>query len=386
MLLAFAFDRGGPGWEAALLTAGIAAGECLVLRPERGPAVPASHAVVLVALRVLTLPVFVVASVVGLAIGSVLDPPRDRTRGAQTARRLVTVAAAFGAYTGVTAIAPNETTGWVLGALAAAAAAQVATDLALDRGPALVRLREWGSARERVTVSAAAVAVATSGVLMALVATGTDVASGGERWLGVVLAVPLLAAWYADRLAGRARRNYHDTIEALAVVPELGGVAPPGRSERVTALTLAVGVELDLPPEELDDLEAAARLHQLGAVCLRDEPAPVPAPAGVSSPVAETTASILRGAPRLDRAAVLVAAAGRGPVDPYGPGETPDPAAAAVLRAVTAFCDLTATAPGAGRATLALRRLRAESDDTYDPVVLDALEAVLGEEIRPGPL
>ncbi len=381
--LTWVLDPHGDPWQAALLGWGVMIGEQLVLRPERGPEVPASHAVVLVALRVLPAPVFVATVAPALTAGALVRGNLDGCRAALVAQRLLAAGAAVAALVAVEDAAPGASTPWVLAALAAAALAQLGVD-----GLA-ARLRGQTPAphlRDR----AAGLGVATSGVLMALVVAGTPGAPGPGGVTATVLAVPLLAAWYADRLAGSARRNHRQTVDALAMLPELGGHDLPGRTDRVTGLAVAVGEELDLTRAELEDLEAAARLHRLGVVCLDDDVGPQAAPAGVAVPVAEATASILQEAGRLERAGALVDVAARPPSvilradgadGADGADRADDPRGAAVLRAVSAFCDLSRA--DSERAAHALRRLG--SGSVHDPAVVAALERVLGRGDRAHP-
>ncbi len=406
----------GADVDAVLLGLGIMAGEALVLHPAGGPRVPASHAVVLVALRVLPWATLVIVCVLAFTLAAwAADGLRTRGGRWNLGVRIGTAVAAGCSYYAVLALAPAETTRWVLAALSAAAASQMAID------ELVARLRHgfggsgktWSTRGRPEAVGsrshlwprgrAAALAVASSGVLMSLVSSGAEGRPGPGRWSCVLLAVPLVAAWAADSMAGRARRNYLQTVDALAATPELGGHVPTGSTERVATLSRRVGESLDLDLRAMEDLEAAARLHRLGSVCL------APAPAGSSTPrprrsrswmgtsghtrdsesarVADMTAHILAGGDRLDRVGTVVAAAARphrrtrssekGPRTTEDAERATEPPGAGVLRVVSTYEDL--TGGDDGRAVLALERMYTGPAYMFDPGALAALEIVLSE-------
>ena len=60
-------------------------------------------------------------------------------------------------------------------------------------------------------------------------------------WGPILFFTPLLAAWYAFERLDSATLAYRQTIEALAMAPELGGLVPAGHSERVASLAVVDG-------------------------------------------------------------------------------------------------------------------------------------------------
>ena len=114
-------------------------------------------------------------------------------------------------------------------------------------------------------------AVASSGMLMAIGYGGVE-RQGRARNLGRRCSspLPLAAAWYAFERLDSATLAYRQTIESLAMAPELGGLVPAGHAERVATLVGSMGRRLGLPETDLDDLEMAALLHHVGQVTLDD--------------------------------------------------------------------------------------------------------------------
>ena len=93
----------------------------------------------------------------------------------------------------------------------------------------MFRLGASFSARGRL----AWLAIASSGMLMAIGYRGVDGDGRVGIWGPLLFSTPLLAAWYAFERLDSATRSYRQTIEALAMAPELGGMVPPGHAERV---------------------------------------------------------------------------------------------------------------------------------------------------------
>jgi hypothetical protein len=258
----------------------------------------------------------------------------------------------------------------VLASLAAAAAAQVVVDVPLRH---VLRLGTSLSPRGRL----AWLAVASSGMLMAigyrgvhLAVTNSSVHGDGRLgiWGPLLFATPLLAAWYAFERLDSATRSYRQTIEALAMAPELGGLVPPGHAERVAALASAMGEQLGLAAPDVRDLEMAALLHHLGQVTL-DGPEAVGYHANQAE-VAAVTGAMMRDIRPLAAAGDIVA------------GDADDPKrrlAVQVLRIASEYDDLTARDHTPGE--IAMESLRSAPGYVYDERVFGALERVLRERV-----
>jgi hypothetical protein len=343
-----------------LLGAAVVLGELLVLRLEDGSSIPLSYAVFIVLASSFSFAQFGLTVLVSELVAV---PLQDRERSLSMVVRVLLVrcavaAATFGAY----AIAEDrfdthETVAAVLLSLAAAAAAQVIVDATLRK---LMRLGSSFSARGRL----AWLAVASSGMLMAIGYRGVDGHGRIGIWGPLLFATPLLAAWYAFERLDSATRAYRQTIEALAMAPELGGLVPAGHAQRVATLAGAMGEELGLSASDVRDLEMAALLHHLGQVTLE---APEPEDNGAPYPdVSAVTSSMMKDIRPLAAAGDIVA------------GDSEDPKrrlAAQVLRIASEYDDLTVRDDTPG--DLAVESLRSAPAYVYDTRVVGALEHVL---------
>jgi hypothetical protein len=297
------------------------------------------------------------AEVVAFFVCPRLGEPGGRTE--ILCARLLVAAATLGAYRGVHALFGDPQWVWaILAGLAAAAFAQFLTETGLrtimKRGNSLTN-------RGRL----AWLAVASSGMLMAIGYHGANHEPGLSVGGALLFATPLAAAWYAFERLDSATLAYRQTIESLAMAPELGGLVPAGHAERVATLVGSMGHRLGLPESDLDDLEMAALLHHVGQVTLDD-----PEVAGRPEPhhVAAVTSSMLREIRPLAGAGDIVA------------GEVEDDRrrlAVQVLRLASEYDDLTVV--NGAPPTVALETLRTAPRYVYDERVLSALERSLGD-------
>jgi response regulator RpfG family c-di-GMP phosphodiesterase len=194
-------------------------------------------------------------------------------------------------------------------------------------------------------------------------------------WGPLLFSVPLLAAWYSFERLAAIRRTYTQTLRALSIVPELGGLVREGHAERVAGLALDMGRDLGLDPRELEYLEAASLLHHIGHVCL-DDPSVLGRPVE-SSEVAQASAEMLRQAEFLAPAAELLSP------DPHpfgGATRSWTSVSGQVLRVASAFDELSEGGE-IRHVDGAVEALYSGPGYVYDPRVLAALERVL--ERRP---
>lgn len=85
--------------------------------------------------------------------------------------------------------------------------------------------------------------------------------------LGILLFfLPLLLARRSFELYSKMRKMYLETIRALATAIDAKDPYTKGHSERVAQMTVALARELNLPEREIDDLEYAALLHDIGKI------------------------------------------------------------------------------------------------------------------------
>jgi hypothetical protein len=359
--IAHVVDTGGRADALAFLAAGLVLGELLVLRLEDGGALPLSYAVLVVIASSFSLREYAIA-VLAAELVSIILRITDRSRGWRLtifAVRMTVAAATYAAYQGAWhLVGRREQVAPVLLALGAAALAQLAVDVTASK---LFKLGASFSARGRL----AWLAIGSSGMLMAIGYRG--VADNGRMgiWGPLLFSTPLLAAWYAFERLDSATRSYRQTIEALAMAPELGGLVPPGHAERVATLASAMGEQLGLPANDVRDLEMAALLHHLGQVTLDH---PVDEHGADPAEVTAVTGSMLREIRPLVVAGEIVA----------GEGEDPKrKLAVQALRLASEYDDLTVrdNVPG----ELAVESLRSAPSYVYDERVVVALERVLRE-------
>jgi hypothetical protein len=351
----------GSATALIFLGSGLVIGEMLVLRLENGTGVPLSYAVLLVLASSFHAPEFA-AVVIGAEIISAVLRQSTRSSGWRIriiVERIVVAAATIAVYDAVRAATHHdETVAAVLLTLGAAAIAQIPVDLTARW---LLRLRPTFSPRARLGW----LAIASSGMLMAIGYRGVDGNGQVGLWGPLLFSTPLLAAWYAFERLASATRAYRQTIEALAMAPEFGGIVPPGHSQRVATLSSAMAGVLGVSPKDTSDLEMAALLHHLGQVTI-DEPEdarPIP-----PAQVATVTSAMLREIKPLAGAGDIVA------------GDADDPRrrlAVQVLRVASDYDDLTAR--DSNEADVAIETLRSAPGYVYDDKVLAALERVVNE-------
>lgn len=355
-------DPSGSASARVFFAIGLVVGELLVLRLENGTAVPLSYALLLVVASSFSAPEFVVV-VVGAELISAVLRISHRSAGWRVqimVERLMVAAGTIVVYDAVGALTHHdETVNTVLLTLGAAALAQIPVDLAARW---VLRLQPAFTARTRL----AWLAIASSGMLMAVGYRGVDGHGQVGIWGPLLFCTPLLAAWYAFERLDSATRAYRQTIEALALAPELGGIVPAGHSQRVAALSAGMAGALGVSGNDASDLEKAALLHHLGQVTI-DEPEDPSRPIAPSE-VAAVTSAMLREIKPLAGAGDIVA------------GDANDPRrrlAVQVLRVASDYDDLTAR--DANESDVAIETMRSAPGYVYDEKVLTALERVVRE-------
>jgi response regulator RpfG family c-di-GMP phosphodiesterase len=188
---------------------------------------------------------------------------------------------------------------------------------------------------------------------------------------------PLLVSQVAFRRYVGIRTTYLETVRALSRMTEVGGYVEGGHSRRVSRLAVAIGRELGMSEPDLEELEYAALMHDIGQLSLRD---PIPGGATVLvSPadqrrIAELGADVIRQAGVLDQVADIV----RRQSEPARGPEPGPPVASRIIRAANAFDDLVGSSADRDRAGAALERLRLDTAAEYDPGVIEALSKVVG--------
>ena len=201
-------------------------------------------------------------------------------------------------------------------------------------------------------------------MLMAIGYRGVDGKGRVGIWGPLLFSTPLLAAWYAFERLDSATRSYRQTIEALAMAPELGGMVPPGHAQRVATLATAMGEQLGLSSADMRDLEMAALLAPSRPGHARRARRRARRP--IRREVTAVTGAMLREIRPLVGAGDIVA------------GDVDDPKrrlAVQVLRIASDYDDLTVRDHVSG--DLAVETLRSAPWYVYDERVVVALERVL---------
>jgi putative nucleotidyltransferase with HDIG domain len=195
------------------------------------------------------------------------------------------------------------------------------------------------------------------------------------RWTLPLFVVPLAATAYSFRQVTTIKRNYLQTVRALAKVPEMAGYTVRGHSARVARLAVAIAKEMGTSDPEVAEIEYAALLHDIGRVSLPD---PEETAADVSRlELALVGAEIVEKTGHFPRVAEMV----RLQDEPYRRrGEDTNrslPPGAKIIKVASAYDDLTQPT-GPGRSSWdAIERLHSGMAYDYDPHVIQALTRVL---------
>ncbi|MER5752490.1 HD domain-containing protein [Streptomyces sp. NPDC002088] len=217
-------------------------------------------------------------------------------------------------------------------------------------------------------------AVCATGAVMALAVAVVGL------WALPVFCLPLLLTQVSLRRYAAVRATYRQTIASLARATETAGCTPAGHARRVAALSRAVGRDMGLSEPELNVLEYAALMHDIGQLSLVD---PVPAGATAVLPAAQQRRIALLGGAVVRQTGVdgAVAVVVERQADPY----REQPVAARIVRAVNAYEEKARDA-GPGGPLTALEELRLGTAGEYAPEVVEALARVLSRDCLTLPL
>jgi len=192
-------------------------------------------------------------------------------------------------------------------------------------------------------------------------------------WSVLVAILPYAFTARAFEHYNTTRVTYGQTIRALAQIPEVAGLASRGHSTRTADLAVAVGQEIGLHPHDVDDLEFAALMHDVGRITL-SEPAILKA-GFTDEDIARWGAQIIAEAPYLQRVAEIVEEQHR-PFRTPGVERDPDvPVPSKVIKVSSAY-DQAVNELGL-RPVEALERIHQGSAYEFDPLVAASLRRVL---------
>ena len=194
------------------------------------------------------------------------------------------------------------------------------------------------------------------------------------RWWALPIALlPYSFAHAAFKRFQETKVTYKQTIRALARIPEVSGLGVDGHADRTTALAASIGKELGLGPSQVDDVEYAGLMHDIGRVSL-NEPQVIKR-GYTDDDIARWSAEIIAESPYLDRVAEDV----RHQYEPFRkPGEQDDPEISIVSRIIKVAAAYDWRVHRDGMSPLeALEALHAGAAYDYDQEVVASLRRLL---------
>jgi NACalpha-BTF3-like transcription factor len=89
-------------------------------------------------------------------------------------------------------------------------------------------------------------------------------------WAAPIALLPYSFAHSAFKRFQETKVTYKQTIRALARIPEVSGLAVDGHADRTTALAASIAKEMGLGPSQVEEVEYAALMHDIGRVSLNE--------------------------------------------------------------------------------------------------------------------
>jgi len=193
-------------------------------------------------------------------------------------------------------------------------------------------------------------------------------------WALPIALLPYSFAHSAFKRFQQTKTTYRQTIRALARIPEVSGLGIDGHADRTTETATSIAKEMGLGPSQVDDVEYAALMHDIGRVSLSE---PQILKMGYTDDdLARWSAEIIAESPYLERVAEQV----RHQYEPYRkPGEQEDPDVSIVSRIIKVAAAYDWKVHKTGMSPLsALEELHAGAAYEYDPEVVASLRRLLG--------
>lgn len=261
---------------------------------------------------------------------------------------------------------------------------------ALTAAAARAAVVAWWVSRSggRGYVSTVREEVATFGMLsLASATTAVMIVLSREAvglWGPILFTLPLVLSIAAARRYAHTRQTYRETIAALSRLTDLAGYTTTHHARRVADLALELGRRRGLSQREMDTLEYAALLHDLGQVAL-DQPIPggatVLAAPRDQERIVQDGVGIMRHSGVLEPAATLLTRQAA----PYRLMREEDeriPLEARIIKLANAFDDFTGGSRDPGAVSVALERLQLGLGYEYDPALVDDLIDVVAPRSR----
>lgn len=192
-------------------------------------------------------------------------------------------------------------------------------------------------------------------------------------WALLIALLPYSFAHSAFKRFQQTKTTYRQTIRALARIPEVSGLGIDGHADRTTETATSIAKEMGLGPAQVDDVEYASLMHDIGRVSLSE---PQILKMGYTDDdLARWSAEIIAESPYLERVAEQV----RHQYEPYRkPGEQDDPDVSVVSRIIKVAAAYDWKVHKSGMSPLsALEELHAGAAYEYDPDVVASLRRLL---------
>ncbi|MBW3665965.1 MAG: HD domain-containing protein [Actinobacteria bacterium] len=192
-------------------------------------------------------------------------------------------------------------------------------------------------------------------------------------WALPIALLPYSFAHAAFKRFQETKVTYKQTIRALARIPEVSGLGVDGHADRTTALATSIAKELGLGPHQVEALEFAGLMHDIGRVSLNE---PQILKMGYTDDdIARWSAEIIAESPYLDKVALDV----RRQYEPYRkPGQQDDPEISIISRIIKVAAAYDWRVHLEGDTPLsALETLHAGAAYEYDPEVVASLRRLL---------
>jgi hypothetical protein len=194
-----------------------------------------------------------------------------------------------------------------------------------------------------------------------------------DWWALPIALLPYSFAHLAFKRFQQTKVTYKQTIRALARIPEVSGLGIDGHADRTTELASAIAKEIGLGPIQVEDIEYAGLMHDIGRVSLNE---PQILRMGYSDDdIARWSSEIIAESPYLSRVAEHV----RHQYEAYRkPGEQSDPDVSPVSRIIKVAAAYDWQVHKDHLSPLqALENLHAGAAYEYDPEVVASLRRLL---------
>ena len=194
-----------------------------------------------------------------------------------------------------------------------------------------------------------------------------------QWWALPIALLPYSFAHLAFRRFQETKVTYKQTIRALARIPEVSGLGVDGHADRTTELASAIAKEIGLGPVQVEDVEYAGLMHDIGRVSLNE---PQILRMGYDDDdIARWSSEIIAESPYLGRVATHV----RHQYAPYRkPGEQTDPDVSIVSRIIKVAAAYDWQVHKDRLSPLqALENLHAGTAYQYDPELVASLRRLL---------